>query len=1158
MCHDGFGRGAPLRSGEGKGNRCSIHPVPLGWGTGRPVGSSMRDADSSLRWDTVRSLAVHGAGAVVVLALGTWAWVDREGSETAAVEPAQVEAIADATSDRAEVATEPAAPTDAPAGPEQQTPAPPPPPTPEQALAQASLAAQLEQAVVGEVAPEDQAALLEAARQMLREQTQEVGTADVAAAIAGMRNEAFGGLRDRVREMAREALLAEVNRQLDAELFEQIKARLAAELQGKFGEELRKRLIAALKKEHEERIAALQATAKTARQSLEQAARQLDGAKQSATKPKPDEAQRKGEAAATALAESEAPLKTLVDAATSVPQVAQAAGELRSATASDLGAPMQAARTALEGQQRDEAARRFEEVRAATQARVEAVKRLEQALGQAKGKLAEDEVSQELLASALPGMEQRLSAELREAPIDAAAKAASEKLAAGLSERMREFGLADEEVRELVGERVREGLAERMREEQPAVEPGFTRVKQDMRLQTPEKLQAAEQALNVAATALDAARAAQQAVAIDDASKPGEALAAQQAGVSEAYAAAPQAIAAATEAARAASEKSQGKLDSVAKSVVAAEAPQRLERMPELLRAGARDAAKQSRDVLVRHWEQQASTLRAVAGELGQERAQLAAAPRAADTDAEPSAAAVQAFGEHAAAQVSEVAAARLPEALAGMGEVDVRGTQGLDDRLAELGTLYNKLGQLAENANDGRPASGLDALALGLGGLAGYGDGVGMFDPYHAQYNAEAIERYGEELRNRSSPQAYYADAAETAGLASTAQPIDGDTPALIVVPPTTVQAGPAQSDAAQRTVPTPTFKHVAFAAAPMMEKPVTIDGDLADWGELRHPIPTRFEDDGRPANDPTNVYFRWSPEGLFIAYTTKKAGPIAHNSATGWQGDCLEVWLDMENARVKQMEDSTTAHQFFLMPFGFQNDPSRTFAEYSRGTRGFRHSATYAHAADLGKAAAKAQPGVGYTVEAFISRRALSVPNLYPGAYLAMNYSLNRGWGSPDWQQWSAPKAQFTFNKPDTWGDLLLLGSDAAARFTDPRDPERDAEPAAPGQPLAVEVRDKDMDLNPRRKDLVPAMLRCGGSSLVMILEETSPDSGVFRGSANTQPIAAPAAPNTLGVRGGEPVELVYTDARAEYGETDRMVTARLEIGAPVMNLTGRAAAR
>ena len=337
------------------------------------------------------------------------------------------------------------------------------------------------------------------------------------------------------------------------------------------------------------------------------------------------------------------------------------------------------------------------------------------------------------------------------------------------------------------------------------------------------------------------------------------------------------------------------------------------------------------------------------------------------------------------------------------------------------------------------------------------------------------------------------------------------------------------------------------------MMDQPINVDGDLSDWGQLKHPMPTRFRSDGAPVTDPTNVYVRWSPDGLYIGYTCKKVGPIVPDAHLG---DCLEVWIDGQNTRSKQMSQSQTSQQLFLAPFGYQGNPAPAIIEVGRGTRGLKMFSSYVdRAGAFGKVAAKMVPG-GYSVEAFLSRKAIAYPNFIPGAYLAFNFSVNRGATDLDCEQWSAPKSQITWDKPDTWGDLLLLGSDAKARFVSYDDPTKPAQPLVPGQPIAFEIQDKDMDLNPHQKDRVPAILRLQGAEdgLFVVLEETTENSGIFRGSVNTQAYGATPKPDTLNIRGGESVELVYNDLRTEYGESNRIVTATLPVGTPVLRLAGR----
>ncbi len=199
-------------------------------------------------------------------------------------------------------------------------------------------------------------------------------------------------------------------------------------------------------------------------------------------------------------------------------------------------------------------------------------------------------------------------------------------------------------------------------------------------------------------------------------------------------------------------------------------------------------------------------------------------------------------------------------------------------------------------------------------------------------------------------------------------------------------------------------------------------------------------------------------------------------------------------------------------------------------------------------------------YTVECFLSRRALVKPRLVPGRYIALNFSLNRDDTSdgPGWQ-WSASQKLQTWRRPDTWGDLLLLGSDAKLAFVEPSGTAEEAEPmkvTVPGSSVGLRVTDVDMNLNTLRVDRILSRVEAAHSraSVLAVLSETGPNTGVFEGSIDTQPFFLPPAENVLNVRSGEKLELVYTDARTEYGETNRERRASLPVGWPVLKLGAR----
>lgn len=727
-----------------------------------------------------------------------------------------------------------------------------------------------------------------------------------------------------------------------------------------------------------------------------------------------------------------------------------------------------------------------------------------------------------------------------------------------LQDEAAKLGISPDQLRAMIEAEVKARLAANFKDHPPVTDAALNQARSDNQLQTPEELEKAREAADAALKALTDARAAEAGVAVTDTAQSAETVAQQQNTATQKYDSAHDALETARDLARASSVANQGKIFNIGDSDRKAEADAKMGVIPDLVRVDQRGPADALKTQVVQSLDERIGQMQDLRDSLGREKDAVAAAQKAGATaSVDPAAMASMKSALHG--DVAQIAAAHLPGILAAAGDVEASDGQSTDLRMEGIAGLLGKVGQMEANMADGRPGMGLEGEGLGLGG-GGLGPGPGMikggarsrFDAI----NEEEMEKFGKDLRNRSDPANFYKPATDADGIASVAHPVDPtDLPAEVYFDPAQTAPPPAPTPAAppvERTVPVPTFKTVAFGAAAMMDQPINVDGDLSDWGELKHPMPTRFRSDGLPVTDPTNVYVRWSPDGIYIGYFTKKAGPIVPDA---WAGDCMEVWIDGQNTRSKQMSMSQTAQQLFLAPFGCGGNPTPAIVEVGRGTRGLKMFATYIdRAGALGKVAAKMVPG-GYSVEAFLSRKAIAYPNLIPGAYLAFNFSVNRGPALTDWEQWSAPKSQITWDKPDTWGDLLLLGTDAKARFVSFDDPTKPAEPLVPGQPLAFEIQDKDMDLNPHEKDRIPAVLRLQGADdgLFVVLEETTENSGIFRGSVNTQAWGATPKPDTLNIRGGESVELIYNDLRTEYGESNRTVTATLPVGTPVLRLAG-----
>lgn len=380
----------------------------------------------------------------------------------------------------------------------------------------------------------------------------------------------------------------------------------------------------------------------------------------------------------------------------------------------------------------------------------------------------------------------------------------------------------------------------------------------------------------------------------------------------------------------------------------------------------------------------------------------------------------------------------------------------------------------------------------------------------------------------------------------------------AVVFVPGLAKATQESSTDGRLREAPAPTFPSLAHAAAEYQGTPLVIDGDVSDWGELRHPMTMRYLKQGGTPAQPAALFMRWSPGGLYFCWFVPGRTPAQVAAepvdAKPYEGDLLEVYIDPENLRKGHMRSAPNTQQLLLIPFGWR-DPTFTIVEVGRGFRGIALHSYRAYAqGDMGMVAARFTEG-GYWVEAALSADALASPNLRAGMWLAANFSINRGYDYAAQQQWSAPKDTDTFNRPDTWGDILLLGSDAKAEIIAKPvgDGAVSGDLIAPGDPVRVRVVDPDMDLDGASRDriLAEARIRGGTSAMYVILEETAPDSAIFEGSFNTQLRYLPGRENTLSVSGGDTLQLFYADKRSAYGEKDRSCLAEIHVALPVFSL-------
>ena len=589
----------------------------------------------------------------------------------------------------------------------------------------------------------------------------------------------------------------------------------------------------------------------------------------------------------------------------------------------------------------------------------------------------------------------------------------------------------------------------------------------------------------------------------------------------------------------------------------------------------------------------------------GGEEAKAATEALAATVGAEAAESAVAdatAVAEEAAAAKTDGAVAKAVDSATRNAEISAE----FKSRAARLANLEDKLEQVAKNVEDGRPATGAEPLAeteteeaateaaeasteatasaeesdgpsdgpsvdpavAGSGPSAppsvdgnSFGASYGKGYNSYAKMNREVYDRLKSFKDKRSSTDtkemqtAAAKKAAEEAADTGVGRAFKGGAPTPGTI---YVDALPTAEEAPRpEELVAPKFEALAFGGAEFQAKPLTIDGDLSDWGTLRHTMNMLWTFDGKPLENGLPLWVRWSPQGIYFAYKVPGRTKIDPSLEKPYEGDTFELWLDVDNLRKESMTDSPYSQQFLFMPWGNVRGREITFAEIGRGFRGInRHDYKFADpAAPIGRSAAKGPDANGYVVEGFLDRAALAKPRLKAGLYMAMNFSINRGYDYADSQQWSMSKSTETggFDRPDTWGDVLLLGTDAETRFTEVGKPDGTPDAATPGKAMGIEITDADMNTDPAQPDRMIASVKIDGTSshLSVILEETGPDTGIFRAAFNTQSSFQGASENTLNVRGGQVITLEYDDTRTATGTTGVSVNSRIPVALPVMTM-------
>lgn len=335
------------------------------------------------------------------------------------------------------------------------------------------------------------------------------------------------------------------------------------------------------------------------------------------------------------------------------------------------------------------------------------------------------------------------------------------------------------------------------------------------------------------------------------------------------------------------------------------------------------------------------------------------------------------------------------------------------------------------------------------------------------------------------------------------------------------------------------------AYGAAVRPRTPIIVDGDLREWESARS-YRLQGEIQGREGQLPpefraSNAFqVMWDASGLYVAYWLKDNHDKMATVDNFWNGDALELFIDPANAKRIDRLDGKSLQYWFWPRHKYHPAAFGQMRFYPDGAR----SATVLSVDDI--AIASRRRNAGYTCEVFLPRRFLADMQLIPGNVIGFNYSMNNGSGM--YLRWVTNKGDNSAFRPNLWGDLLLMGSDAVIK------------PAKawllPGESLELEVDDPDQNIDAVTREQVTVGLinSITGYRISRNLIETSPNSGRFHGSIATD-LPGSGRAGVIAVNPGEQLVIEYIDQFASGGKKDVRRSVKVPLGRGTMRFAGSA---
>ena len=226
--------------------------------------------------------------------------------------------------------------------------------------------------------------------------------------------------------------------------------------------------------------------------------------------------------------------------------------------------------------------------------------------------------------------------------------------------------------------------------------------------------------------------------------------------------------------------------------------------------------------------------------------------------------------------------------------------------------------------------------------------------------------------------------------------------------------------------------------AAAPFLDKPVRVNGELSDWpatAKITGVRPTGTVGLERLSVSAPNVYLGWTPEGVYVGLEVFD-GDVLASAAAGnwWMRDSVELFVAGRAVPDSQAGYDANCHSFFFLPSEATGLQGRSGAVGQWDRKGDGLRASVSSHPDIRHAARVLRDR--YVLEMFIPAKSLT--GFDPAKHPAIAFNLHaRNFQNAAEYFWSAPKEAQTHLRPNTWGRVALLppgGTPAAAPLESP----------------------------------------------------------------------------------------------------------------------------